>query len=56
MTIEEMFLQYGLAGFVVYIFYRLYSNELKGIREEMREGLNKIEERLKEIVEELRRR
>ena len=36
MDLTQYFLQYGLAGIVIYIFYKLMSNELKELREEIK--------------------
>jgi len=36
MSIEQTVINYGLAGVVIYIFYRLISNELKELKEEVR--------------------
>jgi hypothetical protein len=36
MSIEQTVINYGLAGVVIYIFYRLISNELKDLKEEVR--------------------
>jgi hypothetical protein len=49
MSVENALLQYivnyGLAGIVIYIFYRLISNELKSLKEEiarLRESIDKL--------------
>lgn len=42
---------YGLAGVVVYIFYRLISNELK----ELRQTIMDLNKTISELVVELRR-
>jgi Na+/melibiose symporter-like transporter len=36
MSIEQTVINYGLAGVVIYIFYKLISNELKDLKEEVR--------------------
>ena len=35
-----LFLQYGIAGLILYVFYRLFSNELRDLRNSI-EGLKK---------------
>lgn len=36
MEIEYLLLNYGLAGVVVYIFYKLISNDLRDLRDEIK--------------------
>jgi len=54
--IEDWMAQYSLAGLVVYVFYKLYSNEFKNLKESIDEGFKEIRDVLEEIRDELRRR
>jgi hypothetical protein len=36
MSIEQTVVNYGLAGVVIYIFYKLISNELRELKEEVK--------------------
>jgi len=54
MSVENALIQYvvnyGLAGIVIYIFYRLISNELRELRVEivkLREAIDKLSEKMK---------
>jgi len=54
MSLENALLQYivnyGLAGVVIYIFYRLISNELRELKREitmLRESINKLTEKIR---------
>jgi len=39
----EILLNYGIAGLILYVFYRLFSNELERLREKIEELSGKIE-------------
>jgi len=39
----EVLLNYGIAGLILYVFYRLFSNELEKLREKIEELSEKIE-------------
>ncbi|PNV81829.1 MAG: hypothetical protein C0179_00710 [Fervidicoccus sp.] len=47
--ILEVLINYGLAGIVVYIFYKLISNDLRDVRESIDKLRNTIEELIKAI-------
>jgi len=49
-SLELILLNYGLAGVVVYIFYRLVSNELKELSGEMRELRKEIRALREELL------
>lgn len=36
MEVEYLLLNYGLAGVVVYVFYKLISNDLRDLRDEIK--------------------
>jgi hypothetical protein len=51
--ISTLLINYGLAGVVIYIFYRLISNELRELKEEvakLREAIEKLTNALKREV------
>jgi tetrahydromethanopterin S-methyltransferase subunit B len=50
MSIEQTIVNYGLAGVVIYIFYRLISNELRELKEEVR----KLRESIDALIQALR--
>jgi len=45
----EVLINYGLAGIVVYIFYKLISNDLREVRESIDKLRSTIEELIKVI-------
>jgi Na+/melibiose symporter-like transporter len=50
MSIEQTVINYGLAGVVIYIFYKLISNELKDLKEEVK----KLRESIDALITTLR--
>jgi Na+/melibiose symporter-like transporter len=51
MSIEQTIINYGLAGIVIYIFYKLISNELKDLKEEvkkLRESIDALTKTLRD--------
>lgn len=44
--IPNIILQYGLAGVVIYIFYKLFSNELR----ELRTSINELQKSIDELI------
>ena len=51
MIIEELLLQYGLAGIVIWLFYTLVKNDLKHIAKGLEYFSEKIDENTRAIYE-----
>jgi hypothetical protein len=49
MSIEQTIINYGLAGVVIYIFYKLISNELRELKEEVKKLRESIDALAKTI-------
>jgi Na+/melibiose symporter-like transporter len=49
MSIEQTVVNYGLAGVVIYIFYKLISNELRELKEEVKKLRESIDALTKTI-------
>jgi hypothetical protein len=48
--LSQMLVQYGLAGIVVYIFYKLISNDLKDVKasiDQLKQSIEKLAERIR---------
>jgi tetrahydromethanopterin S-methyltransferase subunit B len=50
LSIEQTIVNYGLAGVVIYIFYKLISNELRELKEEVK----KLRESIDALIKTLR--
>jgi hypothetical protein len=53
--IVAILIQYGLAGVVIYLFYTLITNDLRDLRQDIRELINEIK-LLRVEIKELRNR
>jgi len=51
MTLEEIVFNYGIAGLILYVFYKLFSNELRELRKVITELSRKID-KLSAVIEE----
>ena len=58
MAVEDqllnVILNYGMAGIILYVFYRLFSNELKELRSTIQENTRKLEELITLLRERLK--
>jgi len=52
--LATIFLNYGIAGLILYVFYKLFSNELSELREsinQMNANLTKLIDKIEQILE-----
>lgn len=52
--ILTILIQYGLAGVVIYLFYKLITNDLREFRESIESELKSLRRDIRELVEEIR--
>jgi len=55
--LTTIFLNYGIAGLILFVFYKLFSNELNQLRDsinQMNTNLTRLIDRIEQLLEEKR--